>query len=339
VRQRLRGSLIGGVVRRYDAHHAGDWATIIAWNAFFSFVPIVIAVVALFSFLVNRHDFAAQVTSIVDRIASSRQERVELLRTINGVAQHRNLLAGIAAVGLLWSGSALFSAMDNGLSALYGVAARRFIIKRLRGMFLVIIFAALLVPLLLSSALLSAGTRFSLLPTGVPAPALFALQFLSGTILATVIFLVIYRLLPNSGHRVRRVMPGALSAGLLLEALTGLFPIYERSTNGTAAYGALIGLIVLLLTFFFVLGQITVIGALVNVELDARRSQLSASRLRQPTSTLSCAGRPARPWPGPPRSTAPPAWPRDGPRRWACRRLGSCRRCRRRGAPAQPAAR
>jgi membrane protein len=267
VRQRLRTSLVGRVVKRYDASHANNWATVIAWNALFSFVPIVIAVVAVFSFLLTRYDFTAQVASTVSRIASSRQERIDIMRTIDGVAQHRNLLAGVAAVGLLWSGSSLFAAMDNGLSAIYGVPARSFLVKRLRGMFLVIIFSALLVPLLLSTALLSAGSHFSLLPTGVPAGALVALQVISGTIDATLIFVVIYRLLPNRGHTVRRILPGALTAGLLLEALTGLFPIYERSTDGAAAYGVLIALLFLLLTFFFLLGQITVIGALVNVEL------------------------------------------------------------------------
>jgi membrane protein len=267
VRQWLRTSLVSRVVKRYDASHANNWATVIAWNALFSFVPIVIAVVAVFSFLLTRQDFTTQVASTVSRIASSRQERVDIMRTIDGVAQHRNLLAGVAAVGLLWSGSSLFAAMDNGLSAIYGVPARSFLVKRLRGMFLVIIFSALLVPLLLSSALLSAGNHFSLLPTGVPGGALVALQVVSGTIDATVIFLVIYRLLPNRGHTIGRILPGALTAGLLLEALTGLFPIYERSTTGAATYGVLIALLFLLLTFFFLLGQITVIGALVNVEL------------------------------------------------------------------------
>ena len=263
----MRTSLVGRVVKRYDASHANNWATVIAWNALFSFVPIVIAVVAVFSFLLTRTDFTTQVASTVSRIASSRQERVDIMRTIDSLAQHRNLLAGVAAVGLLWSGSSLFAAMDNGLSAIYGVPARSFLVKRLRGMFLVLIFSALLVPLLLSTALLSAGNHYSLLPTGVPGAALVALQVVSGTIDATLIFLVIYRLLPNKGHTIRRILPGALTAGLLLEALTGLFPIYERSTNGAASYGVLIALLFLLLTFFFLLGQITVIGALVNVEL------------------------------------------------------------------------
>lgn len=277
MRKGLRTSLVGRVVRRYDAVHANNWATVIAWNALFSFVPIVIAVVAVFSFLLTRSDFTAQVTATVARITSSRQERVDILRTINGVAQHRNLLAGVAAVGLLWSGSSLFAAMDNGLSALYGVPARSFVVKRLRGMFLVLIFSALLVPLLLSSALLTAGNHYSLLPTGIPAVALVALQVVSGMIDATLIFLVIYRLLPNRGHSVRRILPGALTAGALLEALTGLFPIYERSTNGAASYGVLIALLFLLLTFFFLLGQITVIGALVNVELTSSKTQAAVA--------------------------------------------------------------
>lgn len=277
MRHRLATSLIGRVARRYDAAHANNWATVIAWNALFSFVPMVLAVVAGFSLLLSRSDFAAEVAETVDRIASTRQERTDLLRTITGVATHRSLFVGIALAGLLWSGSALFAAMDNGLSALYGVPARSFVVKRLRGMFLMVIFSALLVPLLLSSALLSVGRSYSLLPKGVSDGVIIDLQFVVGTVLATLIFLVVYRLLPNKGHQVRRIVPGALAAGLLLEALSALFPIYEKGTSGAATYGVLIGLLFLLLTFFFLLGQITVIGALVNVELDAavaREAQL-----------------------------------------------------------------
>lgn len=272
MRQRAARSLVGRVVRRYDAAHANNWATVIAWNALFSFVPIVIAVVALFSLLLSRADFAATVGNVVGKIASSRQERTDILRTVNSLAQHRNLLISIALVGLLWSGSSLFAAMDNAISALYGVAARPFLVKRLRGMALVVVFTALLIPFLFSSALLSVGQTYSLLPAEIDGPLLIALQFIAGTLLATLIFVVIYRLLPNRGHTVRRTLPGALAAGLLLEALAGLFPLYEHATSGAATYGALIALLFLLLTFFFLLGQITVIGALVNLELDAVRA-------------------------------------------------------------------
>lgn len=295
MRHRVASSLIGRVVRRYDAAHANNWATVIAWNALFSFVPIVIAVVAAFSLLLSRQDFAAGVASTVSRVASTRQERNDLLRTINGVAQHRGLLVGAAVIGLLWSGSALFAAMDNGLSALYSVPARSFVVKRLRGMFLVVIFSLLLVPLLLSSALLSAGPSYSLVPAGLPEEAIVILQFLTGTVLATVIFLVIYRLLPNKGHAVRRLVPGALAAGLLLESLSALFPLYARATSGAATYGVLIALLFLLLTFFFLLGQITVIGALVNVELDA--AALSA-RAGRPDRAVSAAPDARRLWRG-----------------------------------------
>lgn len=178
------------MVRRYDASHANNWAQVIAWNALFAFVPIVIAVVAVFSFLLSRADFTAQVASAVAGIAPTRQERIDIARTIDGLAQHRNLLAGVAVVGLLWSGSSLFAAMDNSLSAIYGVPARSFLVKRLRGMVLVIVLSALLVPLLLSSALLSVGGHFSQLPAGMPAAARVLLQVLAGTVGATVLFLL-----------------------------------------------------------------------------------------------------------------------------------------------------
>lgn len=88
-------------------------------------------------------------------------------------------------------------------------------------------------------------------------------------------------------------MPGALTAGLMLEALTGLFPLYERTTDGAATYGALIALLLLLLTLFYLLGQITVIGALVNVELSREPAIASAAALG-PTKGAAVVPAPAR---------------------------------------------
>ena len=273
MRRRLSRTLVGRVVRRYDASHANNWAIIIAWNALFSFVPMFLAVVAGFSLVIGDSNFLTFVRSTVARMSTSRQERADLVNTLVGLQKHRNLLIGVAVIGLLWTGSALFAAMDNGLSALYGVPARSFLRKRLRGAVLMVLFSGLLVPLLLSSALISAGHTYSLLPSGVGEGVIVLAQFFSGLVDATLLFLVIYKVLPNRGHGVRRLFPGALAAGVLLESLTGIFPIYERASNGTASYGVLLALLVLLLLFFYLLGQITVIGGLVNLELDAMRRE------------------------------------------------------------------
>jgi membrane protein len=256
------------VFRRYHQDHAGRWSTIIAWNALFAFIPIVLVVVTILGLLLAHHGFAQQVESRIASLGQTAAERNEIRAALNGFRQHSGVLAAVSIVGLLWGGSALFTAMDDALSNIYGAAARRFVRKRLRAVAMIFVFTLLIIPLLLSSTLLSVGQRFSLLPAGFPGAVAAVLQFVLGALDGALIFAVIYRFVPNRRMPLRRALPGAVFAGVLLEAFTLLFPAYVRATDGFATYGVIFALLLLLITYFFFLGQITVIGALVNVELE-----------------------------------------------------------------------
>jgi hypothetical protein len=73
-----------------------------------------------------------------------------------------------------------------------------------------------------------------------------------------------YYVIPNRKQQFRKVLPGALVAGLLFELITLLFPLYLSINNGINQYGKTFGLFFLLMTFFFFLGLITMIGVEVN---------------------------------------------------------------------------
>jgi predicted lipid-binding transport protein (Tim44 family) len=60
------------------------------------------------------------------------------------------------------------------------------------------------------------------------------------------------------------VLPGALLAGVLFEVVTQLFPLYVTLNKGLNQYGKTFGLIFLLMTFFFFLGLITMLGVELN---------------------------------------------------------------------------
>jgi hypothetical protein len=64
------------------------------------------------------------------------------------------------------------------------------------------------------------------------------------------------------------VLPGALAAAALFEGFTLVFPLYFRISGGFATYGQTFALFFLLLFYFFVLGQIVMIGGAVNAERD-----------------------------------------------------------------------
>jgi membrane protein len=96
--------------------------------------------------------------------------------------------------------------------------------------------------------------------------AAYLLQPALGVIDGALLLGAIYYVVPNRRQRLRDVLPGALAGGALLELLTLAFPLYFGYSNGFATYGKTFALFFLLLTYFYFLGQIVMVGATVNAE-------------------------------------------------------------------------
>ena len=75
----------------------------------------------------------------------------------------------------------------------------------------------------------------------------------------------------NVKVRLRDVIPGGIAAGLMLEMITLIFPLYIANSPSFTGFGVVFGVLMVLLSFFFFLGLITVLGACVNAEVAERR--------------------------------------------------------------------
>ena len=71
-------------------------------------------------------------------------------------------------------------------------------------------------------------------------------------------------MIPNRKQQFRKVVPGALVAGILFEGVTLLLPLYLELNKGINQYGKTFGLFFVLMTFFFFIGLITMVGVEVN---------------------------------------------------------------------------
>jgi uncharacterized BrkB/YihY/UPF0761 family membrane protein len=169
------------------------------------------------------------------------------------------------------------------------------------------------VPLVLSSSLLPALQSLSFVPHVLTnGPAALIIQFVAGWLDGSILFLAIYYIVPHRKQRLRHVLPGSLTAGLLLEALTLLFPLYFKLAGGFATYGATFALFFLLLTYMFLLGQITVLGGAVNAEFESTRTPSDcieptpAQAMRPPTSVVGRRDEEARKAGAPPDSVPTP---------------------------------
>jgi len=91
--------------------------------------------------------------------------------------------------------------------------------------------------------------------------------------------------MPNRKQDFGKIIPGALVAAVLFELITLVFPLYISLNRGLNQYGATFGLFFLLMTFFFFLGLITMVGVEVN-------SVLYPEEVERPTGAAKIAAAP-----------------------------------------------
>jgi membrane protein len=78
------------------------------------------------------------------------------------------------------------------------------------------------------------------------------------------LLVLLYRFVPNRTFSLREVLPGALLAGVLIEALSLVFPLYARFAGSFNTYGVQFGLFFLLATWLYVLSELLLLGAVYN---------------------------------------------------------------------------
>jgi membrane protein len=158
--------------------------------------------------------------------------------------------------------------MENGLNGMYGVRSRGFFAQKAMSIAMVLLFTVMAVPLVASGSILS---LLQSLP-GVPdvlrgGAASLLIQVSAGIVDASLLFGVIYFVVPHRHQHVRDIIPGALAAGILFEALTLLFPLYFKIVTRSPQWGQTFGFIFVLLFYFGLLGQIIMLGGAFNAEV------------------------------------------------------------------------
>src|SRR2546428_13113418 len=155
--------------------------------------------------------------------------------------------------------------MEQAFAVIYHTRPRDFVRQKLNAVGMVFLFTILVGVAVATASILPALKHIPNIPPILySAPATFILQVIVGVIAGFLLFGSIYYVIPNRKQQFYKVIPGALVAGVLFELVTLLFPLYLSLNRGINQYGATFGLFFLLMTFFFFIGLITMIGVEVN---------------------------------------------------------------------------
>jgi membrane protein len=280
----------------------------IAFYAVTAIGPVLLLVIALAGLVYGQ---AAASDAIVGRLRDLMGEQgATLLQTvIKGAASKRTgILAGIVGVvTLLATASGAFSEVQAALNAFWkakpeGSSFIRLIWTRVVGLGLVVAMGAILVASFVVSAALAAFG--DLVGAWLPAGNLIlhAANLIVSVALITLMFAVIYKVLPDTKLAWRDVLVGAFVTALLFSVGKYLVGFYIGYSAAGSSYGAAGALIVVLLWIYYS-SEIFLLGAELTkayaIRYGSRRGRKEAPR-RGGQLGAGTQGRPrvAEPHPG-----------------------------------------
>jgi membrane protein len=240
----------GRLLSAFGSSHAGNYASAMAFTAFVSMFPLILGLLAVVGYATRSPSATRSATAAIAGFFPNDNGQLKTL--LLGVQQSRGTLGIVGIIGLLWTGSSLFTGMEFSLGVIIGVRQRNFLRQRAMALVMTILFVVALVATVAANSLV-------VLPGSI-----WGLEPVVGLIVWCLLMLAIYRLVPNRTYPVRELWRGVLIAGTAMEILTLAWPLYTHFSKGTSTYGAILGLVFLLASWLYFLGEFILLGAVAN---------------------------------------------------------------------------
>jgi membrane protein len=270
--------LIQDTVVSWNDHEATTQSAALAFYTIFSLAPLLLVVIAVAGAAFGHDAVRGQIVlQFQDWMGHDAAAFVQdILRTTAKPAANR--LAGLIGIlTLVFGASGVFVQLQQSLNIIWSVAPKpgaaltSLLRKRVLSFAMILVIGFLLVvSLVLSAALTALGDylerRFLL-----PVRALHVANILASFLLVTLLFALIYRLLPDVRLAWRDVFLGAAVTSVLFGAGKTLIGVYLGHSSAASAYGAA-GSLVVLTSWVYYSACIFLLGAeFTHVYACARR--------------------------------------------------------------------
>ena len=268
------------VVKKFGEDQAGNLAALIAYYAFFSVFPLLLAFSTILGFVLHGHpDWQHSVEH------SAFAQLPLMISKDQPAPLHGSVVALVVGLLLaLWSGLGVGKTAQTAFNTVYLVPRNErpdFLRSTLRALGLVVVGGVgLMVTTALSTAITSAGSI-----GGVSlGPGLRIVGTAIAIALNTALFLLLFRWLTVRRVPWRHALPGAVisAAALQVLQLAATAFIDHKLKGASSTYGKNFGTVVVLLSWFYLQAQVVLLAAEVNV---VRQYRLWPRALRDPAAT------------------------------------------------------
>jgi membrane protein len=261
-RRLIQNTFIG-----WNDHEASTQSAALAFYTIFSLAPLLVVAISLAGMVFGpaavRGEILEQFQDWMGRDAASLVQEI-----LSSAARPQvNRLAGLVGIAtLLFGASGVFVQLQQSLNRIWevapkpGAALTSLLRKRVLSFALVLGIGFLLLVSLLISAAISALGDFLWRRFQLPVTQLHVTNILASFLVVTLLFALIYRLLPDVRLAWRDVFLGALVTSALFGAGKSLIGYYLGHTGAASAYGAA-GSLVLLTSWIYYSALIFLLGA------------------------------------------------------------------------------
>jgi membrane protein len=251
---------MGSVVRKFFADRGTHLAAMIAYFALLSFVPLLLLSLALLGLVHQADEGSFFVRQLEKTFPSTSLDSI--LRAVRAIQSNAAALGAVGAGFLLWSSLSFFSVLESAFNIVYGRPNRgwlhgKALATMMMGGSLVSLFVSLVIGSIGQEILkryLGFGgndTTARVVAIAVSTAGLFL--FLSSA----------YYVLTNADVTWREVLPGAVTASIILEATFQFLPVYVDISKHNPVLQTLSGPAILLV-WLYVMANVIVLGAEVN---------------------------------------------------------------------------
>lgn len=256
--------MVSGFLGAMRDDHVGAYAAQTAYFIMLSFFPFIILLVTLIRYTsITPADVYEAARAIFPVSMDS-----FILSLINEVYSKTAVTVSVSAIVAAWSAGKGFLALMRGMNTIYNVEERRnYIILRLRSALYTVVFVIAiilsLVVLVFGNSIHEAAVEhmpFLAVVTGM----IVRLKGIVGVCFLTVVFMLLYRFVPNRRARLLSQAPGALFSSVCWYLFSIGFSIYVEYSPGISnMYGSLTTIVLVMLWLYFCM-YIILLGAEIN---------------------------------------------------------------------------
>ncbi len=242
-----------------DQRHMFLFASGIAFSQLICLIPLTLLGISVVSAIIGEVTTKSAVVELSIRFLPGNANIIDavnaVIQEVRMVFEYNTLTGWIGGLALLWTASALFSAMRTGLNNIFHIETKRiFIFYRIKDMIMTVTVALLILVTTLISPILSLVETYSqtLLPDGAEQFFFGATAQVVSIIATSILFLTLYRFVPNKRLPWQIVWVSTVAAVVLWESARMVFTWYVNSTTAFSTfYGGYVAIISLALWMYY----------------------------------------------------------------------------------------